>query len=71
MLIYDVIVYGSAVLGSVISMWLLYDVRREYRKDQPPAVKVHPELLAQMRSEVIHDAVKGKLRSGYQRSNYK
>ena len=37
------------------------------KKKEPPAVRVSPELLAQMRSELIHDASKRVLRADFQR----
>lgn len=40
----------------------------QLRKKQPPAVRMNPELLAQMRSEIVHNASKRVLRADFTRN---
>lgn len=48
-------VLGSAALGLLLSGWLIWDVVQDAKRRQ--AVRISPDLLAEMRGEIIHNAV--------------
>jgi len=60
---------GSLFLGILLGVLCLARVRDwpPFRITKRPAVRVNPELLAQMRSELIHDASKRIVRADFQR----